>query len=75
MILDYNIQRICNKAETIPERKEERDNRLLLGSVGQWLGVCQLLGMSAEKYNLIMFSHGLGLQSCVSLFTLNVFVL
>lgn len=24
MILDYNIQRICNKAETIPERKEER---------------------------------------------------
>ena len=46
-------------AETIPERKDERKGEQTFasvsGSVGQWLGVCQLLGISVEKYNLIMF--------------------
>lgn len=43
-------------AETIPERKEERKGEQTFASVsGSVVGVCQLLGMSVEKYNLIMF--------------------
>lgn len=39
MILDYNIQRICNKAETIPERKEDRKGEYTFACVsGSVLG-------------------------------------